>query len=262
MSRQQIIVYRWLNALALLLTLGVNALASLLPLGGVETGDISKKYFNLFTPAPLTFAIWGVIYLLLVGFVLFQAGTFPKQREESEDLVQRIGPWFLFSCLFNSGWLFCWHYDWIGLSTALMLGLLVSLAVLYRKTSVPGLSPLYRFLGQAPFRLYFGWITVATIANITVWLVKIQWNAWGLSQSTWMIVILIVGALIALVTTLKNRDWVYAAAVFWAYIGILIRQLSPQELNGAYPGVIITTIVCGVLLAAAGIWSAVRVEKG
>ena len=259
MVHRRIKLLRWGNGIGFVGMLGVNALAEALPLGGVTTGDVSKTYFNLFTPAPVTFAIWGVIYLLLAGFILRQAGAFRKRLGESEETVERAGGWFLFSCLCNAGWLLCWHYDLICLSTLLMLGLLISLAVLTGRLRRSHASRAERLLTEAPFSLYFGWITVATIANVAVWLTKRGWDGWGLSDETWTALLLIAGAVLALVTTLRRREWVYPLAVLWAYVGVIIRHVF--DLQGAYPGVIVTAALCCILLMIVGVRAAVRADS-
>ena len=259
--RDRITVLRWGNALAFAVLLGMNALANLAKLGGVTTGQVSAAYPNLFTPAPVTFAVWGVIYLLLAGFVVWQTGALHDWTSESRTVVEKLGWWFVASCLLNAGWLVAWHFDQIGLSTLLIAGLLVVLAVLVGKTRKPDATKLDWLLWQAPFSLYFGWITVATIANVTVWLTKRGWNGWGIAPATWMLVVLTVGALIAIAAILRNRDWVYGLAVVWAYAGILLRQLSSDGFGGAYPAIVVTVCLCiAALLTAMGraIWDARR----
>src|SRR5699024_7802152 len=139
------------------------------------TGEVSDTYKNLFAPTGLTFSIWGVIYLLLLGFVLYQWGLFQK-REESirlmEELLQFVRIPFIISSIANAVWLFTWHYDLIGLSTVFMLIILVSLIVVSRKLTSKELTVRDWIFLKLPFSIYFGWITIATIANITTMLVS------------------------------------------------------------------------------------------
>lgn len=251
---------RWINGLLFLLVIAVNLLAELLPIGGVTTGEVSKRYENLFTPAPFTFAIWGVIYLLTAGFVLYQAGAFKKERANADEIVERVGLWFAFSCALNCAWMLLWHYDQIALSTLMLLGLLITLAVLVQKVRAGRASLAERLLVRAPFSLYFGWVTVALIANICTFLVKLQWNGFGIPPQTWMYIVLPLGALIGCAAILRGRDLVYGLAVLWAYFGILFRHASSGGYHAKYPAVIVTAGLCMVLVLLA-IVRAARSEK-
>ncbi|MBP3540358.1 MAG: tryptophan-rich sensory protein [Clostridia bacterium] len=251
MKPRSILLLRWLNGIAFAALLAVNALANFLPIGGITTGQVSDKFPSLFTPAPVTFAIWGLIYLLAAGFIVFQAGAFHRLR--SDALVEQTGWLFIFSCIFNIVWLLSWHYLKLGLSVLWMFALLLTLIPLSRLMQYAGHTVWEKLFTRGAFSLYFGWITVAAIANVTTWLVSLDWNALGQSEVFWMILVLLLGAVIACLTTLRRRDWVYALAVIWAYAGILIRQLSPSGYGGEYPLVIVTAALCeaALILSAA-----------
>ena len=142
----------------------INVLAILLPINGITTGQAADAWPNLFVPAGLTFSIWSVIYVLLLLFIVANLIWF--QKAEYADSTKRIGYLFILSCAFNIGWIFSWHYQQIALSLILMLALYVVLALIYRRVIK---SP-YRFREklflQIPFSVYFGWLTIALIANI------------------------------------------------------------------------------------------------
>ena len=115
---------------------GVNFLANGLPINDRSTGAISDAYPNLFAPAGVTFSIWGLIYLLLAGYVAFQFG---KGNQKTEEIFDRINPLFLATSLANISWIFAWHYDYIGLSVVIMavlLALLVRIADILRAGAV------------------------------------------------------------------------------------------------------------------------------
>ncbi|MBN1275303.1 tryptophan-rich sensory protein [Candidatus Woesearchaeota archaeon] len=244
------LLMKLLVALSFLAVVVINGLANMLPINGVTTGGVSDSYPNLFTPAGLTFSIWGLIYLLLAGFVLFSLGVFGKKRSAAADKVA----WpFIISSLANIAWLFSWHYGLIWLSVVFMLCLLVSLIVIATRLRSLRLSPAERWLVRLPFSVYFGWITVATIANITVFLVSIGWGGFGLSEAFWTVLVLVVGALIGLWRSYVDRDVAYLLVFVWAYTGILVRHLSPSGFAGEYGGVIVTLIVClGVFVLMVG----------
>jgi len=160
---------RWFNLLTFLLVIAVNALANILPINGITTGEVSDAYPNLFAPAPITFSIWGLIYLLLALFILFQIGVFGKQSGQEAASVKRIGMWFGVSSLVNTAWIFCWHYQIISATLVLMLLLVTALITIYQRIVSEALTQKEKLFVKLPFSIYFGWVTVAAIANVTTW---------------------------------------------------------------------------------------------
>lgn len=222
----------------------VNFLANSLPINNRSTGDISNDYPNLFAPAGIAFSIWGLIYLLLAGYVVFQ---FVTKSEKTEGLLKKINPLFIATSVANSVWIFAWHYDVIGLSVLIMaaiLVLLIKIADILRKEQFTALE---KFFIWSPFSIYFGWITVAAIANITIFLVSIGWNGFGISAFIWTCAILLIGATIGILRMQKDKNTAYGLVLVWAYLGILLKHLSANGFNGQYPSIIITIIACLVL---------------
>jgi hypothetical protein len=214
------------------------------------TGDISDAYPNLFAPAGETFIIWGVIYLLLLGHALYRLGLLGgKGTLASPELLRSTGVLFALSSIANAAWIFAWHYQQIALSLVLMLLILVCLILINRRTAAAGLKGNDHTWLRVPFSVYFGWITVATIANVTTLLVDLGWNGFGIVEPAWMIIITIVGAAIAIATMLRNRDLFYGLVPVWAYLGILLKHVTIFE--GAYPAVIGVVIACLVAFVLA-----------
>ena len=231
-----------LNTLGFALVITLNTLANVLPINGFNTGELSDKYPNLFVPAGFTFSIWGIIYLLLLGFVIYQ---FTRPAVEA-NVPQRIGPSFFLSCLFNASWILAWHYLMPGLSLLIMLALLGSLIMIYRRVhATPALEGKgARWWVALPFSVYLGWITVATIANATAVLVALGWNGGGIPESAWTVAMIAVAAGMGLWFTWRQGDLFYPLVVAWALIGIIARR-SSDAAETAYPAI--------VLAAAAGI---------
>ncbi len=222
----------------------VNFLANALPINDRSTGAISDAYPNLFAPAGLTFAIWGVIYLLLAGYVIYQ---FINKNKKIEKLLQAINPLFIATSLANILWIFAWHYDFIGISVLIMsvlLILLIKIADILRKVQFTSLEKVFIL---TPFNVYFGWITVATIANITVFLVSIGWNGFGIADFVWTSIILLIGALIGILRMKKDKHIAYGLVLIWAYLGILLKHTSLSGFDGQYPSIIATACVCILL---------------
>jgi len=246
-------VTKILTAVTFLVMIIVNALANILPINGVNTGQIADSYKNLFAPAGLTFAIWGVIYFLLAGYVLYQFGFF-QGKKSSMTLTKKVGLYFSVSSIANALWIFSWHYHRIAWSMVLMLIILICLIIITQTIHKEKLSKRDRLLIQMPFSVYYGWITVATIANATVFLVQLVWDGLGIPAATWTVGIIAVGLVIGVANLLKNKDIIYGLVIQWAYVGILIKHLSAQGFDGQYPGIIITTIVCIALLLVAQVF--------
>ena len=243
-----------LVAATYLVMVAVNVLANALPLNGKRTGEVSAAYQNLFTPAGLTFSIWSVIYLLLGMHVLYQLGLFrgPQPEGERTALLNRVGLLFSTSSVANTAWVFAWHYGLIPLSALLIVVILGCLILITNSLRAADLSVRERWFAGVPFSVYFGWTTVATVANITVLLVYLNWDGFGLADSTWAAIIVVVAMAIGTTTTLRNRDLAYGLVLIWAFTGILIRQVSADGLDGRYPAVIGAVVASLLVFVAAG----------
>jgi len=224
-------MFQILNFLAFMVVIIVNGLANTLPLGGNTTGELSALYPNLFVPAALTFAIWGVIYLTLGIFIIYQTRDFFSKQKISMPYLESIGWLFIVSCLANMSWIFAWHYRQVLLSLVAMLILLFSLIMIYIRLDIgkEQVNSVTRYCVHLPFSLYLGWITVATIANITAVLVHYNWKGWGLSEIFWTILVILAGTIIALINIIQRGDIAYSAVIIWAYLGIIIKRYSAGD---------------------------------
>lgn len=236
----------------------VNVLANSLPINGVDTGVISDSYPNLFAPAGITFAIWGLIYLLLALFTFYQLGIINKNDEISTELLNKVGILFSISSIANTIWIFTWHYQVIWLSIVFMLVILISLIKIVNAIKKERLSSKEKFFVKLPFSIYFGWITVATIANATTLLVSLNFKGFGISETIWTVLIIIIGAIIGIITLLRNRDYFYGLVIIWAYFGIIIKHTT--VFNSMYPAVIIAAIISIVFLITADIYAITKKE--
>lgn len=226
----------------------VNALANILPINGIGTGAVSDFYQNLFAPAGVTFSIWGVIYLLLAAFTFYQIGFFQEKKSEAKGkLLEKVGLIFSISSLANAIWIFTWHYKNIPFSMVLMLVILGCLIYINRLIRTADLDRREKFFIALPFSIYFGWITVATIANATILFVSLGWNGFGLSEPVWTVIILLVGMVIGIITLLRNRDYTYGLVLIWAYVGILVKHTSADGFAYNYFLVINALVVCLII---------------
>ncbi len=236
---------RILVSTTFLLMIVINVLANIMKFNGQTTGDVSNAYPNLFAPAAITFAIWGVIYLLLAAYTLYQLGFLQDNLSgEQAKFLGKIGFIFSLSSLANAVWIFTWHYHRITLAMVLMVVILVCLIAINRIVQQRELSPKERFFVQLPFSVYFGWITVATIANATTLLVSKGWNGFGLTDAVWTAIMLVVGTLIGVFTMLSHQDFAYGLVMIWAYLGIWLKHTGETGFASRYPMVISVTLGC------------------
>jgi len=230
----------------ILATLAVNVLANALPLNGLNTGQISDRFNVYFVPAGYVFSIWGLIYLGLMAFAVFQA--LPSQRENPR--LRATGWWISLSGLANSVWIFFWHYEQFPLTLIVMLGLLGTLIVTYLRlgigrTTVPAAETWFASL---PFSIYLGWITVATVANVTSLLDYLNWNGFGIAPEIWMGIVLAAVLVIAALMNFTRRDIAYTAVILWALVGISVKHAAVPSV--AIPTWITFGLVALTLIAA------------
>jgi hypothetical protein len=226
--------------LSVLLTLVVNILANALPLNGLNTGQISDRFQVYFVPAGYVFSIWGLIYIGLIAYAVYQA--LPSQRQNPR--LRAVGWWAVLAGLANSAWIFLWHYEQFPLTLVAMLALLFSLIVIYLRlgigrTQVP---PAETWAVRLPFSVYLGWITVATVANVTSLLDYLNWDGLGLSPVVWMWIVLAAVLVISVLMSFTRRDVAYTLVILWALAGIAVK-------HAAVPAVAIPTWITFGLVA-------------
>jgi hypothetical protein len=243
----------WSNILAYVLVLIVNGLAgSTTLIGGKVTAEISNANPTLITPAGYVFAIWGVIYVLLGVFVVYQA--LPQGR--SGRFQERIGWLFVLSSVLNSLWLFAWQYEYLVVSVPLMLLLLGSLILIYVRLDIgrTKVGWVERITVHLPFSVYLGWITIATIANISVYLVSVGWDGFGISPEIWAALIVIIATIIASLVAITRRDIAFELVIVWAFVGIAVNQ-------GGTPIVVFMTLAGAAVSALVLAWSILRTRR-
>ena len=261
MSRFALRLLAIANLAAFLVTVIVNGLANALPINGRNTGQISDSLPNLFVPAGLTFSIWGLIYLLLGIWSVWQLVSAMGGNAEGHAVIQRVSLWFLLASAANALWILAWHYLRFLPSLLIMLVLLFSLIMIYLRLDVgrAPVSPGLRLLAHLPFSVYLGWISVATVANVTAVLVDRGWNGFGLPEEIWAVVVIIVAVILALVFIARRRDPSYALVILWALTGIVVARLQ-----GTPPSrpIAITAAVGGVVIVLRMLWSLARPAGG
>ena len=241
-----------LNFIAFIGVLIINALAVILPINGITTAELSDSYPNLFVPAGVTFSIWGVIYLLLLIYSIYQLRIAFSTNEKEVTVVEKIGYLFFISSIGNMAWILAWQYKHVILSIVIMLIFLVSLIMLYEKLKIERKSgnKKIKYMICLPFSIYLGWLSIATIANITAALVYIKWDGFGINPVVWTVIVIIVGILLGLIFVYRNKDIYYAMVVDWALLGIYIKR-SAQATDSTK--IIIWVAVFGMIILTSGI---------
>ena len=237
------------NIVAFVAMVLINYLSNTGIINNSTVGDVSKNLNTLFTPAGYAFAIWGVIYLLLLGFIIYQ-GRSLFVRVKDDDFILRTGGWFILSCIANSAWVFAWLYEYTALSVLCILVLLLSLIKIVLNNRMElwdAPLPVIAFLWW-PFVVYSGWVTVASIANISAWLKKIEWSGLGLSEAFWAVSMIVVAGIINLLLTWTRNMREFALVGAWALIAIAVANwdVSPAVMYSA----LITAVI---LISSSGI---------
>ena len=233
------------NVIAVFATIIVNALANIIPIGGNYTGDISDNIPNLFVPAGLTFAIWGVIYVLILLFAGYQLAQLFGKLDAKSDYLDKISFWFILGAIGNIVWIFLWHYEQIVLSMIPILVLFISLLMAYVRLDIGNsdASKKERYFVHLPISVYFGWLTVAVIANVTAMLVTLGVGDLFLGEVVWAVLVIVVALILTLLVIYQKSDVGYSLVIIWALLGIIIKQY------GSYQMIVITAGVAAAIIA-------------
>ncbi|NDJ60597.1 MAG: tryptophan-rich sensory protein [Chloroflexi bacterium] len=235
------------NVVILIVTVAVNYVSQALPLNNQTSAEIANRFENnFFFPANYAFSIWGIIYVGLAAFAIYQA--LPSQREN--PLLRRIGFLFVIGSIANMGWLVAFHFDQHVISLVMMVTLLVILVTVYIRIRPAGYAATLadRLAIRVPFSLYFGWITVATIANATYVLLDLGWDGLGIAFTTWGAIMIVVGAVVSGVIAYRFKDIAYAAVIVWAFVAIIVRHGAVQDVALA-AGVMAAAVALAAIIA-------------
>jgi hypothetical protein len=223
-SRDQLLAM--VTIVAILGAIGINAISNFFPVNGLSIGAIANTIFAnvLITPANYAFAIWGVIYLGLVAFGIYQLSL----NRRNHPLIQKLRLPIIWASIFQSIWVFQFQLRNYWLSVAFMVGILLSLIVAFLATQQyqSSLSRSEKWYVQIPFSIYFGWISVATIVNVASALYAINWDGWGISPVVWTVIMGAIATLISALITIQYHDIAYSGVIIWALVAIAVRQAS------------------------------------
>ncbi len=228
---------------AVIATIAFNGISQAIPVGGRTSADVSNHYTTFFTPANYAFAIWGVIYLLLIGFGIYQA--LPSQRQNPN--TRKIGWLFILSCILNCLWITLFQFEQILVSVVVILAFLLTLIAIYVRLDIGRGKPSTadRWLLHLPFSVYLGWLCVATIANISVLGVAQNLsNPLGIDGATWAAIMLVVATAVGVILAMTRRDVGFVLVFVWAFTAIINKQsAAPVVATTALVTVIVLLVV-------------------
>ena len=245
-----------LNLVSVLLVIGINYISQAIRINETTIGEVSNKYFNLFTPASYAFAIWGFIFIALIAYGIYQV-KIAFFSEKPSEFIEETGYWLIIANMLNCIWVFVFAFEYTGLSVLVMLGILCSLIKIILNTNMekkPVSRSIYIF-GWLPIGIYSGWIAVATIANISAYLAKLNWDGGILSEANWTITMIVIATVLYLIMIYTRNMREFAAVGIWALFAIYMRHQNEYE-NIAYVALAGSTII---LIAA--LWSAYKSRK-
>lgn len=228
---------------ATIFTIAFNGISQALPIGNQTSADVSNRNMTFFTPANYAFSIWGVIYLLLLVYAVYQA--LPAQRTNPN--ARKIAWPFILSCVLNCVWITLFQYNQFVLSVIVIVAFLLSLMYIYVTLNIghAQVSNGERWALHVPFSVYLGWLSVATIANISVLGVANNWgDLFGIAQPTWAAIMLVVATLVGIILAVTRRDVAYVLVFVWAFTAIVSKQAAtPIVANTAVAMVIVLLVV-------------------
>jgi len=236
-----------LNILTLGAALVVNYLSVNLPLNGMTPREISDTFDVYFIPAGYVFSIWGLIYLGLLVFAVYQA--LPQQR--SNPLLAKVDPWFVVSNIANSLWLVFFHYLYFLLALVMMVVLVVSISIIYAtlEKDKERANKTWKWATEVPFGIYLGWITVATIANATQVLDYLNWDGFGIAPEIWFMITVLVAVVISALMSFKRKTLEFSLVFVWAFIGIAVKFPNvPVVAYSAWGGAIAVSVLAMLAL--------------
>ena len=202
----------------------INIWSNLNPIGGLTIGEISNTLLGgvLVTPANYAFAIWGLIYLGLIGLGIYQL---QKSQRTHRDF-RKLGYLLVVSSMAQILWVFLFQWRFFGLSLGAMVVILLPLIAAYRTLGVgKKLVPLkFKWLVHIPTSIYLAWISVATIVNVAIALYATSWSGWGIPPEIWTAGMVVVAGFLGAIVVWRRRDLAFPGVVVWALVAIAIRH--------------------------------------
>jgi hypothetical protein len=240
-----------LNLLALAIHIILSFATQFKLVNTVDVAQVSNQFPTLFTPAGITFAIWGLIYVALLAMCIYHLviSFIKNENHEANKATDKMGPWFILNNLATAAWLYVWTHQMIGLAEILIVFQLISLIIIHSLLGIqePEHSLSNKIFTQAPLSIYLGWISIATIANTAVYLSSVGWSRFGFSETAWAMLMIGAAIFITMLMIFFKNNILFAVVVLWALWGIIIKQeelqsFHPSLINAAWIGIAFTGV--------------------
>ncbi|TMM58482.1 tryptophan-rich sensory protein [Maribacter algarum] len=232
-----------LNLVSVVIVIAINYISQAIRINETTIGEVSNKYFNLFTPASYAFAIWGLIFLALLAYGIYQV-KMAFFSDKASDFIEKTGYWFVITNLLNCVWVFVFAYDYTWLSVIVMLAILLCLLKIIRNNNmnIVSVSRSTIVFGWLPIGIYSGWIAVATIANVAAYLSKLNWDGSFFSEQQWTVIMMAIATLVNIIMVWKRNMREFAFVGIWALFAIYIRH------NGNIDALANMALTCSIIL--------------
>jgi hypothetical protein len=161
-----------------------------------------------------------------------------------------MGWLFMAVNLLSATWLIAWTHEQMLASVLLIfLQLFCLCAIHYRlkfydPLKISGL----KITNQFPLSVYLGWISIATIANVSAWLESEFWDRLGGSAVQWTLIMIAIAFIISMLMIVIRRNIYFGLVVVWGLYGIILKRQEDDEV--VHSIILIAWIAIGILLAA------------
>lgn len=249
-----------LNAISFFIHLSLSFLIQLKVFNTKDVGEISDQYRSLFTPSGKTFLIWSVIYISLVAFCIYHlVNAFKNDKSHKANIdLQKIGPLFIINNLFTAAWLIFWVNDNMFICVLLILVQLLTLIMMHLRLNIHDASQSFasKLFTQFPLSIYLGWISIATIANVSTWLTSISWHGWGVSRINWTITMIAIATFLTVGVINRKKNVFFGLVVLWAFYGILTRRSAENPVE--YEPIIVVLYGAMGIVALSSLFGLIR----
>ncbi|MEO1792236.1 MAG: TspO/MBR family protein [Cyanobacteria bacterium J06629_19] len=251
---------QWLTLVMILMAIAVNGVSNVFPPAGKNTGEVSNITLGgvLITPAGYAFAIWGLIYLGLIAYGIYQA--LPAQRHQRA--FEQVSWAIIGACVLQIIWIYVfltYHFWW---AAAIILGITGCLIAAYLPTRQLKSTRKIRWFLQAPISIYFAWITIASVLNVSgaLYVVAVPRDAISTFESSVAttspggviatVAMMCISAGIAAIVALRYADVSYPAVAVWAFIAIAVRTgFAPIAFSGIALAVGLSIVIVRIKLS-------------
>jgi hypothetical protein len=238
---------RWLTLILQVISVLFSYLVELFPIGR-PIAEVTDQYDSLFRPAGYTFSIWGIIYVALIVYCVYQL----KPSQAGHLAYERLNKYVRFNAVMGIAWQISFRYDWIPISAAIIILMLIAGIILFSRAHYNVNRRHYNPWLTVPFSLNLAWLSVATVANLSILLRYryIWWNGAGMEAETWLVIMLAIVLLITQSVSTNFKDFVFPLVICWACIGIWVRLKNNDEVssNASLGAAVIAFIIFIVVL--------------